>query len=319
MGKRWLASIRGLAGIFKDEEQGYAMLQWVADTFPNGTHADDALFTLAESLRRKGDKDALVQSVQHYRALLLRYPRCDVAAEAHLGLAATYEARDQGAAYHGGYVDVDPREPIPDDPVQLANAGPVISALEMAAYEYQGVFELLEQCPSLVSESQRSRAATGLRRVQERIASKEERIGASYGGRSSARGQPYYRAADARRRAAAEGRLWIESEEVEKAQKERRRLENQAAPVQPMPGQPVPAQPPGVPPPSSTNTPPPVTPPTPPTPQPPTPEPQPEPFVPPPVVPPTVTPPVAPAGATPPTQPPPSSLPPPVVRKVSAR
>ncbi len=295
-GKRYLASVRGFSGVFKSKDEGYAMLQYVAETFPNGRLADDALLALGDALYREEDKDRWIEAVQHYRSLLLRYPESDLRPAAHLGLAKTYLVRDQGSLWHGGYVDLDPREETPTDPAQMAFAGSVGSAPLLALEAYEALLKENEATPGRASAAQVAAAEQGVRTAKERLAAKDARIAAWYGGMNGGR------AADPYRRSAAE-------------------LRGQTAPpplappvIPPLPpptAEPVAAPPAG--------TQPPVPPPTPP-PQPPSPS---TPVAPPPVTPPTppttLPPPFPPTTTNPPVLPPavPASLPPPKIRRTA--
>ena len=100
------ARSRGFAGVFRSDEKGYDGLNTIVERFPEGRYPDDALLALGDEYVRK---DELGSACLQYRNVLLKYPDSEWSFRARLKLADTYLARDQGAAYNAGYVDLDPR------------------------------------------------------------------------------------------------------------------------------------------------------------------------------------------------------------------
>ncbi len=196
-GLRYVASDRGVLGIFDDNSTGLEAIRYVPVGFPAGKYADDAILYLARYWRDDGD---LQRASLYYKELLLRYPDSEWSFEARRELGATYAARDVGDVYHAGFVDRDPREEVPsDDPKAAAQAGPVRSSLEMAIAEYDKYLERIARDPGRQAEyAQRVREVEAEKaRLRERLARKDERIAAWYAGQ----GDP--RAADVYRRSAA--------------------------------------------------------------------------------------------------------------------
>ena len=275
----------GLSRIFKSDQASFDALASIVDRFPQGQYPDDALLTLGELYRRK--EDYAVAALQ-YRNLLIRYPDSEWSFQARLRLGDVYLARDQGAPYHAGYVDLDPREPASP----AASAGrPVRSCVEAALVEYETFLERIAADPARRAEYA-SDVAYATERVAEcrrRLAEKDRAIAGFYG----ARGQGT--AADAYQRFAGNvegGKAWSDGLASPPAP---RTTPTTPPPATAPPRVAPPAAPPAAPP---RATPPPVVPP---------------PVAPPPVVvPPPVTPPVI-LPQQPPPMPPPPPPPPPRV------
>lgn len=269
----------GLSRIFKSDQASFDALASIVDRFPQGQYPDDALLTLGELYRRK--EDYAVAALQ-YRNLLIRYPDSEWSFQARLRLGDVYLARDQGAPYHAGYVDLDPREPT--NPAASASR-PVRSCVEAALVEYETFLERIAADPARRAEyaSDVSYAQERVAECRRRLAEKDRAIAGFYG----ARGQGT--AANAYERFAGNvegGKAWSDG------------LSSPPAPRTTPPAATGPVSPPVVSPPVVA--PPVVRPPVAP------------PVVPPPVTPPPVTPPVVrPPVIVPPTAPPPMPAPPP--------
>ncbi len=147
--KAYVERSKGIFGIFQNDDEGLNGMRYVAVTFPASDYADDALFYLAEYYRRD---DELATAVLFYKELLIRYPDSEWTFKARRGMAQAYVARDQGAEYHAGFVDRDPRESVPDDPKAEAHAGPVKSSLELAIEQYDLFLERIERDPGRRAE-----------------------------------------------------------------------------------------------------------------------------------------------------------------------
>jgi outer membrane protein assembly factor BamD (BamD/ComL family) len=193
-GVEYLATLHGFRAIFNTKEAGYEALQYVAETFPNGAYADDALIALGDAHRTENDKEGWVRSVLAFKLLLLRYPDSPLATRARLGLATTYLTRDQGTRYNGGFTDLDPRESLPSDMEQAALMGRVVSGPELALAEYEAIL-----ADGRATPAERAVAERGIVTARERLAQKDLRTANWYAGRSPA-------AADTYRRSAAEWR-----------------------------------------------------------------------------------------------------------------
>jgi hypothetical protein len=291
-----LARTRGIAGIFRSDTLGFEGLQFLVDRIPQGAYADDALMALGdEYARREEYEDAALQ----YQNLLLRYPDSEWSFRARLKLADVYLARDQGAAYHAGYVDLDPRitankAAIPNP--QYAANRPVRSCIAAALEHYESFLERISLDPGRCGEyaNEVAYAQGKVMECRRRLADKDRQTADYYARQGSGL------AADAYRRYASNiesGVAWAEG-----------------IPPPPTPTAPAGAALPATPaqaPPLVTPSPRPAPPPTPPPPPPPLPAPPdprvvpaPPPVAPPPVAPPQVSPP-------PPTPPAPGGLPPP--------
>ncbi len=292
-GVEYLAGIRGFFAFLRSEEPGYKILAYVPTAFPNGRFADDALLALGRAYEREDDKDGWIEAAKAYKRLLLLYPDSPLVPEARLGLAEVHLLRDQGTGYHGGFVDLDPREKLPDDPQVLAQAGPVVSGPGQALVHYEAVLALARERPGSVSGEQAAAATAGAAAARERLAAKDEAAAAWYAGRGAGAAAEVYRRDAATRRAGGTQPAFPYLPPV-------------SAPPVPQPPQPAVPQPQPAPTPVAAPQPPVPQPPVPqpPVPRPPVPQP-----APPPAPPPTTAPPPAPA-------PDPSALPPPTIRRL---
>lgn len=206
-GTRYLRGISGLEGIFMSRDVGYGMLEYVPATFPNGAYADDALLALGDAYGAQDDKDLWIKAVLSYRSLLLRYPASELRAQAWLGLARTCLRRDQGTSWHGGYVQLDPREPLPDDtqdPAALAFAGPVQSGPRLALQACEALLAEEARSPGSASAQQQAEARALAARARAQLAAKDEAIAAWYGNASGGWAADPYRREAARLRGEAE-------------------------------------------------------------------------------------------------------------------
>ncbi|MBL9086986.1 MAG: outer membrane protein assembly factor BamD, partial [Planctomycetia bacterium] len=169
----------GLSRIFKSDQASFDALASIVDRFPQGQYPDDALLTLGELYRRK--EDYAVAALQ-YRNLLIRYPDSEWSFQARLRLGDVYLARDQGAPYHAGYVDLDPREPT--NPAASASR-PVRSCVEAALVEYETFLERIAADPARRAEyaSDVSYAQERVAECRRRLAEKDRAIAGFYGAR----------------------------------------------------------------------------------------------------------------------------------------
>ena len=293
---RVIEGARGFTGIFKSDKKGFDGLKALVERFPEGELPDDALLRLGDEYVKKDDA---VTAALNYRELLMKYPASEWALTARLRLADTYLSRDQGAAYHAGYVDLDPRAPRTP---QYAQNRPVVSCVQTALDNYQ--LFLTEDRPRASAE-EIAYAEGRIAECRARLGAKDRSISAYYAGKGDATAASTYAEL---------------AEDVESGRPPSARL-GPAAPAQPAvspPGlgttpAPLPPSPPRVitptpppapqpnippPPPYAPPTPPPYAPPTPPPYVPPTPPryvpPPPPRYVPPPIVPPSYLPPPAP-------------------------
>jgi outer membrane protein assembly factor BamD (BamD/ComL family) len=190
-GVGYLATLRGLRAVFRTKALGYEALQYVAETFPNGVYADDALLALGAAHRQEDDKEGWIRAVLAYKLLLLRYPESPLVASARLGLGDAYLARDQGDGYHAGFTDLDPREDMPTDVEQAALNGPVKSGAELALAQFEALLADGRATPEEHAAAQR-----GAAQARERLAAKDRRAAAWYARRGgAAAAEPYYRSA----------------------------------------------------------------------------------------------------------------------------
>ena len=169
-GKAGLASNHGLFSIFKSDDAALESLQFVAQTFPAGSYADDALLALGDYMRRDED---YASAALHYKELLLRYPDSEWSFQARLRLGDSYLARDQGPPYHAGFVDVDPREGIPAEQAKMI--APVTSAVELAMEQYATYLERMDADPARRAEygADVAYARRRLQECRERLAGKD--------------------------------------------------------------------------------------------------------------------------------------------------
>ena len=137
---------RGFSGIFRSRKSGYDGLKAIVERVPQGTYADDALLALGDQYVDEEDYET---AALQYRNLLLRYPDSEWSFRARLKLADAYLARDQGPAYHAGFVDVDPRTPVTP---QATATRPVRSVVEAAKEEYQAFLDRIAADPGRRAE-----------------------------------------------------------------------------------------------------------------------------------------------------------------------
>lgn len=202
-GTRYLRSMTGLTAIFMSRDVGYGMLDYIPQAFPNGEYADDALLALGDAYAAEDDKDLWMKAVVAYRSLLLRYPDSELRPRAWLGVARTGLRRDQGTAWHGGYVQLDPREPLPDasqDPAALAFAGPVESGPRLALRACDALLAEEQRAPGRASADDLAQAEALRARARAALAAKEEAIAAWYGNASGGWAADPYRREAARLR-----------------------------------------------------------------------------------------------------------------------
>ena len=168
-GVGYLRSGKGFLGFFKSDEQALNALEYVAETFPAGNYADDALLMLGDYYRAEQDYPP---AALQYRELLLRYPDSEWSFKARLNLAATYVARDRGDPYDAGFVELDPREPV--DEQTLVFGGPVRSALELGLEQYEIFLERMEADPARAAEyrCEIEHARSQVRDIREKLAGK---------------------------------------------------------------------------------------------------------------------------------------------------
>jgi outer membrane protein assembly factor BamD (BamD/ComL family) len=179
-GTRILAEARGFAGVFRSKKRGFDALNFVADNFPAGRYADDALIAIGDEYFREGDYES---AALQYQELLLRFPDSEWSFMARLKLGDSHLARDQGANYHAGYVDLDPRGRTDD---AYKQGRPVRSCLAAALEQYEAFLERVTVDPARRAEyaPHVSYAHTKVVECRRRLADKERRTAAFYGGRA---------------------------------------------------------------------------------------------------------------------------------------
>jgi outer membrane protein assembly factor BamD (BamD/ComL family) len=190
-----LASTRGFAGIFRSDKLGYEGLEFLVDRIPQGAYADDALMALGdEYARREEYEDAALQ----YQNLLLRYPDSEWSFRARLRLADVYLARDQGAAYHAGYVDLDPRitankAAVPSP--QYSMNRPVRSCVAAALEHYESFLERIALDPGRCAEyaGEVAYAEGKVAECRRRLADKDRQAADYYARRGSVAAADAYR------------------------------------------------------------------------------------------------------------------------------
>lgn len=172
----------GLLDLFRTDENALRGLEYVTRAFPAGRYGDDALLALARYHRDDGDPGT---AALHYKELLRRFPDSEWSFAARLELADTYLARDAGDPYRAGFVEVDPRESVPDDPIAKAHAGPVRSALELALEHYELYLERIALDPGRRAEyaAQVAHAQAQAARARQRLAAKDRHVAAFYAAR----------------------------------------------------------------------------------------------------------------------------------------
>jgi outer membrane protein assembly factor BamD (BamD/ComL family) len=177
-GTRILVNARGLKGVFRSKKRGFDALNFVADHFPAGRYPDDALIALGDEYVAEGDFET---AALQYQELLLRFPDSEWSFMARLKLGDAQLARDQGAPYHAGYVDLDPRGRTDD---AYKQSRPVRSCVAAALEQYEKFLERVQVDPARRAEYATHVAyaqgrATECRR---RLADKDRRTAAWYGG-----------------------------------------------------------------------------------------------------------------------------------------
>jgi hypothetical protein len=177
-GRNVLLEARGLAGVFRSKKRGFDALNFVADHFPAGRYPDDALLAIGDEYVREGDFEA---AALQYQELLLRFPDSEWSFAARLKLGDAHLARDQGAAYHAGYVDLDPRGRTDD---AYKQSRPVRSCVAAALEQYEVFLERVSADPARRAEyaSQVAYAQGKASECRRRLADKERRTAAYYGG-----------------------------------------------------------------------------------------------------------------------------------------
>jgi len=279
------AGARGFSGIFRSRQKGYDGLKAIVERVPEGAYADDALLALGDQYVDEMDYET---AALQYRNILLRYPDSEWSFRARLKLADAYLARDQGPAYHAGYVDIDPRTPVTP---QSSASRPVRSVVEAALEQYQAFLDRIAADPGRRAEYA-NEVAYAERKViecRQRLADKDRTIAQWCAGRGQATAAATYERFATN---AVEGRTWCSGFQA-------------GATPSPSSGTPPSSSP--RPPPAPAPLPPSVTrPPLPPPPAPmpapvptPTPPPPPSPYLPPSVLPPPAPPPPAPPPGSP--------------------
>jgi TolA-binding protein len=177
-GTRILVNARGLQGVFRSKKRGFDALNFVADHFPAGRYPDDALIALGDEYVHEGDYET---AALQYQELLLRFPDSEWSFMARLKLGDAQLARDQGAAYHAGYVDLDPRGRTDD---AYKQGRPVRSCVASALEQYEAFLERVEVDPARRVEYAPHVAYARGRAVEcrRRLAEKDRRTAAWYGG-----------------------------------------------------------------------------------------------------------------------------------------
>jgi TolA-binding protein len=275
-----LREAQGVSGIFRSKKRGFDALNYVADNFPAGRYPDDALIALGEEYVRERDYET---AALQFQELLLRFPDSEWSFMARLKLGDAQLARDQGAEYHAGYVDLDPRGRT-DDAYKAGR--PVRSCVASALEQYEAFLERVTADPARRAEyAQHIRFAQGqVADCRRRLAAKERRTAAWYGGQA---GAVYAESARGLERGAPIGRSGINGGAVPVLTTPDRRRPAAAPPPPPSVTRAAapPPSPPPTPPPATTPAPtvpplpppPPPPPPTPVDPPPPADEPRPEP------------------------------------------
>lgn len=180
----------GIASIFRSNEIALNTLDYVAQTFPAGSYADDALLKLAEYYQRE---EEWALAVLHYKELLIRYPDSEWSFVGLLGLADSYLQRDQGDPYHAGFVDLDPRETYPNERAETFGAD-VKSSLQMALENYEAFLERIERDPARRGEyaTQVAYAQRMRMEIRNAIAAKDLRIARWYRAKGDVQGARTY-------------------------------------------------------------------------------------------------------------------------------
>lgn len=196
-GQRLLAENReGVFSVFRSDDGAVAMLGYVPQAFPAGLYADDALYVLGRHYQGAREPDIAALS---YKQLLLSYPESEWVYMTRLALGDTYLERDQGEPYHAGFVDRDPREPLPRAEA-APFMGPVKSGPELALEQFEAFTAAVEADPRRrVEYAQHLQYARGraseLRRT---LAAKERRTAAFYRAQGDTQAATIYEQAAAR-------------------------------------------------------------------------------------------------------------------------
>ena len=181
------------ASLFRSDEPALEMLRFVAQNFPRGTYADDALYRLGRYYQGKREWDIAALS---FKELLINHPRSEWQYMARLALGDTYLQRDQGTDYNAGFVDRDPREELPAEEA-AAFAGPVRSGLELALEQFEVFLERMA-----VDSTRRAEygphiqyARARVQQLRGALAQKEQRTATWYARQGDARAADLYRQA----------------------------------------------------------------------------------------------------------------------------
>ena len=166
------------ASLFRSDEPALEMLRFVAQNFPRGSYADDALYRLGRYYQGQREWDIAVLS---YKELLINHPRSEWIYMTRLAMGDTYLQRDQGRNYHAGFVDRDPRQELPAEEA-AAFAGPVRSGLELALEQFEVFLERIEADPTRRAEyGQHIQYARGrCQQIRGALAEKERRTAQWY-------------------------------------------------------------------------------------------------------------------------------------------
>lgn len=178
-GRRLLAENReGTFSMFKSDEGATTMLSYVAQAFPAGLYADDALYVLGRHYQGEREPDTAALT---YRQLIISYPDSEWVYMTRLALGDTYLERDQGEPYHAGFVDRDPRERLPSAEA-APFAGPVKSGPELALEQFEAFLDAVRMDPRRrVEYAQHVTYAEGrARQIRQALAAKERRTAAFY-------------------------------------------------------------------------------------------------------------------------------------------
>ncbi len=195
------AGARGISGIFRSRQRGYDGLKAIVERVPEGAYADDALLALGDQYVDEMDYET---AALQYRNILLRYPDSEWSFRARLKLADAYLARDQGSAYHAGYIDIDPRTPVTP---QSSASRPVRSVVEAALEQYQAFLDRIAADPGRRAEyaNEVVYAERKVAECRQRLADKDRSIAGWCASRGQANAAATYQRFATN---AAEGRTW---------------------------------------------------------------------------------------------------------------
>ncbi len=178
-GRRLLAENReGTFSFFASDENATSMLTYVAQAFPAGLYADDALYVLGRHYQGEREYDTAALT---YKQLLIAHPQSEWVYMSRLALGDTYLERDQGEPYHAGFVDRDPRESLPRAEA-AAFMGPVKSGPELALEQFEAFLDVVRPDPVRRTEyAQHVAYAEGrVRQIRGALAAKERRTADFY-------------------------------------------------------------------------------------------------------------------------------------------